>query len=235
MVFGNGGCILQNIGPRNHHLPPTAITGTIFSAIALPGDIENHRIKLVKIRHEVDEFERIMERYFFGLIGADPLIGLIPVVGDIIGGLLILWVVNKATQVRMSFGDRVIIVGLGAADTAIGLTPVIGDVADFFFRAHAWSAERVRAHIDIQLAQIQTTRRHLIATGPVANDHPHLTGLRDALFRGGRTRQDVWIRMAFIGAMFALLLSYCSYQSSLRNDRISACRASGGWFCEWRG
>jgi hypothetical protein len=58
--------------------------------------------------------------------------------------------------------------------------------------------------------------------------------LRDALFRGGKTKQDVWIRFGLIGAVCAGLLAYCSHQADLRHERILACEARGEWFCSMK-
>jgi hypothetical protein len=211
---------------------PAVLYGQILSASdGVPADIVAHRVKLVATRASVAEFGRVMDGMVFGMVGADGIISLIPVVGDIFSGLLIFWLVVKAGQVRMPLGDRLVIVGLGALDTAIGMTPVVGDIADFFFRAHGWSAKRVEAHIDMQLQQIDTV-------GPLPNDHPHMHQLRDALFRGGKTKQEVWRRIAIIAAACVALLGYCDYRADQaaqrRHENIVACQNSGGWFCELR-
>jgi hypothetical protein len=190
-------------------------------------DIATHRARLLATRQEVETFGRTMDGMVFGYIGADAVVSLVPVVGDIFCGLMILWLVAKAGQVRMSLGERFIIIGLGTIDTAIGMMPVIGDVADAFFRAHGWSAKRVEAHIDMQLAQIE-------AAGELPEGHPQLTHLRDALFRGGKTQQDVWVRLGLIVAGCLAVLGYCSYQEQLRHERILACEERGGWFCSMR-
>ena len=168
-----------------------------------------------------------MDGYLFGAIGVDGVVSLIPVVGDVACGLMTFWLVGKAGQVRMPWGDRLVMVGMGALDTAMGLFPGVGDIADLFFRSHLWSARRVEAHIAMQLAQIE-------AAGPLPEQHPRTEHLRDALFRGGKTRQAVWLRLAIVGAACLGLLGYCSYQERLRHERILACEQGGGWFCSWR-
>jgi hypothetical protein len=198
-----------------------------FYADDMPADIQAHRVKLLATRNDVTQFGRYMDGYLFGVVGADAIVSLVPVIGDVFCGLMMFWLLGKAGQVRMPWGERLVIIGLGVLDTVIGMVPVVGDIADFFFRAHGWSAARVNAHIEMQLQQIE-------AVGPLPTDHPHMHHLRDALFRGGKTKQDVWIRFGIIGAVCAGLLAYCSHQADLRHERILACEARGEWFCSMK-
>jgi hypothetical protein len=73
-------------------------------------------------------------------VGVDPLLGLIPVVGDAISMLLSLYIVYLGWKV----GARRRIVALMllnvAMDFVLGLMPVAGDVADAVFRANLRNA-----------------------------------------------------------------------------------------------
>lgn len=215
----------KNVEPREWSDPHMPVSP------GLPADIAAHRVKLTAVQDSVVGFGRYMDGYLFGVVGIDGVVGLVPVVGDVFGGLMTFWLVAKAGQVRMPMGDRIVMVGLGAVDIAIGLVPVAGDVADFFFRSHGWSARRLQTHIDMQLRQID-------AVASLPGDHPRMEHLRDALFRGGKTKQDVWRRVAVIGAVCVSLLGYCSYQANLeaqmRQERIVTCERGGGWFCGLR-
>ena len=197
----------------------------------LPADIAAHRVKLAATHSSVSELGRYMDGYFFGVVGADGFVSLVPVVGDIFGGIMTFWLVVKATQVRMPLPERAIMVGLGVLDTAIGMMPGVGDVADFFFRSHGWSARRVQAHIEMQLRQID-------ALGALPDDDPRVERLRDTLFRGGKTKQQVWQRWSLLAAACAITLAYCSYEADRaaqrQHERVMACEARGGWFCGWR-
>jgi hypothetical protein len=68
-------------------------------------------------------FARWMDRY-----GLDPLIGLIPGIGDVLGAALGLYIVSIA--VRRGMSTPVII------RMFVGVLPVIGDIADFFYKAN---------------------------------------------------------------------------------------------------
>lgn len=205
-----------------------------MGAHSLPSDIEAYLVKLQIVFRELNEHEKMMDGYFFGYVGADGFISLIPVIGDVISGLITFSVLSKASQVKMPLGGKMLIIGIGTVDVAIGMVPGIGDIADFFFRAHAWNVRQVQSHIEMQITQIETVRRQIVPLGSIANDHPSLSQLRDELFRGGKTKIQSWIRLAAIIALFAGMLSYCHYQETLRQERISICEAKGGWFCSWR-
>lgn len=69
-------------------------------------------------------------------IGLDGFIGLIPGVGDFIGGLLSSVIIYKANQLgapRMILGRMIINMII---DTVIGAIPVLGDVFDFVWKAN---------------------------------------------------------------------------------------------------
>jgi hypothetical protein len=201
----------------------------------LPLDIENHERKLRDAQTNVEKFATIMDKYFFGLVGFDPIIGLVPWVGDVISGLLCIWLLIQASRVNMPASERMTILGLAVVDTLIGFIPVIGDAADFFFKAHLWSAGRVNTHIEGHRALIDQARaRAALSTSPLAHDHPDMVALRDVLFRGGKTQQQVWMRSMMIIGLIGSLLAYCSFDDFLKHQRISACEARGGWFCSWR-
>ena len=79
-------------------------------------------------------------------VGLDPLVGLIPVVGDVIGALAGSWVIAEAAR----FGiPRVVlarmIVNL-VVDLALGMIPFLGIVLDVVSRSNAANLELFRRH-----------------------------------------------------------------------------------------
>lgn len=75
-------------------------------------------------------------------IGLDPLISLIPELGDggssIVSGIYLLMEAKKA---GLGAGAYLKIIGLQAADFAVGAIPILGDAADYFFKANKWSGK----------------------------------------------------------------------------------------------
>jgi hypothetical protein len=74
-------------------------------------------------------------------IGLDPLISLIPELGDagssIVSGVYLLYEAKKAGLGATSYLK---IIGLQVADFFAGAIPVVGDIADYFFKANKWSS-----------------------------------------------------------------------------------------------
>lgn len=69
-------------------------------------------------------------RFRFGL---DPILGLIPGVGDVISALLSTWIVAGALRHRVPLRKIVRMVFNVVADMLIGEIPIIGDLFDFAF------------------------------------------------------------------------------------------------------
>lgn len=68
--------------------------------------------------------------------GLDPLIGLVPVVGDLIPAAIGLYLVFEARELGASRWLRAKMVGNLLLDLLVGAVPVLGDFFDFMFRAH---------------------------------------------------------------------------------------------------
>ncbi|MFT4524311.1 MAG: hypothetical protein ACI85F_000452 [Bacteroidia bacterium] len=102
----------------------------IGSGVPAPKDIEFAK-RLVWIMDEWIRIPIINKR-----VGLDPIIGLIPVVGDVITGLISLFIV--ASLVRHGAPAKLILRMLFNVliDVVIGGIPVVGDIWDFFFQSN---------------------------------------------------------------------------------------------------
>jgi len=79
-------------------------------------------------------------------IGLDGLIGLVPGVGDALGGVLAMWPIAFALRRGVSravIGRMLVNWGL---DVVLGLVPLAGDVFDIFFRATSRNVALLEAH-----------------------------------------------------------------------------------------
>lgn len=83
--------------------------------------------------------------------GLDPIIGLIPGFGDLVGAGLSLYVVIEAA--RLGAPRRLLARMLGNAllEAVIGVIPIIGDLFDFYWKANSRNRQLLEAHIDDQL------------------------------------------------------------------------------------
>jgi hypothetical protein len=78
-------------------------------------------------------------------IGIDPIIGLVPGIGDVIASTLSVWLVYDAA--RLGIAKRVLarMVGNVMIEAAIGAIPVIGDFIDAAWKANARNMRLVEA------------------------------------------------------------------------------------------
>lgn len=105
------------------------------------------------IRARVEALELILERSFRipGVnvpIGLDALVGLVPVLGDIVTTALGAYIVWEARNLGLSKWHLTRMGANVAFDTAIGLIPVVGDAADFMFRSNSRNLRIIKKHLD---------------------------------------------------------------------------------------
>ncbi|MEY9150996.1 MULTISPECIES: DUF4112 domain-containing protein [Bradyrhizobium] len=82
--------------------------------------------------------------------GIDGLIGLIPVVGDIITTAISLWLVREARLLGAPWHITARMLANVAVDGVIGMVPVAGDAFDVMFRANIRNVRMLRRWLDKQ-------------------------------------------------------------------------------------
>jgi len=82
--------------------------------------------------------------------GIDGIIGLIPVVGDIIATALSLWVVREARALGAPWHITARMLGNVAIQGVVGAVPVAGDAFDVLFRANMRNARLLRRWFERQ-------------------------------------------------------------------------------------
>jgi hypothetical protein len=118
----------------------------------MPVDAQRHEQALKRL----DRFSRLTDsRFRIPLtsirFGIDPLLGLVPVLGDLIGLLLSLHVLVEAVRLdaprrllgRMLFNALI--------EFVVGLLPVIGDAFDIYWKANTRNTALLRGYIHSQL------------------------------------------------------------------------------------
>jgi hypothetical protein len=81
-------------------------------------------------------------------IGVDAVLGLIPGIGDVIGGVLSTWIVVGALRHRVPAGVIVRMVLNIVVDLLFGAVPVAGDVFDFLFEENMRNMRLLERHRD---------------------------------------------------------------------------------------
>ncbi len=105
------------------------------------------------IRARVEALELLLERSFRipGInvpIGLDALIGLVPVLGDVVTTAMGAYIVWEARNLGLSKWQLTRMGANVAFDTVIGLIPVVGDAADFVFRSNSRNLRIIKKHLD---------------------------------------------------------------------------------------
>ena len=80
--------------------------------------------------------------------GIDGLIGLIPVVGDIITTAISLWLVREARALGAPWHITARMLANVAVDGVVGLVPVAGDAFDVMFRANMRNVRMLKRWLD---------------------------------------------------------------------------------------
>lgn len=84
-------------------------------------------------------------------IGFEPIIGLVPVLGDFAGLIMSGYVLVEAHRAGASTRVKGQMVRNMAIDFFGGLVPVIGDAFDFAFKANARNAQLLRDYLETEL------------------------------------------------------------------------------------
>ncbi len=82
--------------------------------------------------------------------GIDGLIGLIPVIGDIITTAISLWLVREARSLGAPWYVTARMLGNVALDGVVGMVPFAGDAFDVMFRANIRNVRLLRRWLDKQ-------------------------------------------------------------------------------------
>jgi hypothetical protein len=82
--------------------------------------------------------------------GIDGLIGLIPVIGDIITTAISLWLVREARALGAPWHLTMRMLGNVALDGVVGIVPLVGDAFDVMFRANIRNVKLLRRWMEKQ-------------------------------------------------------------------------------------
>jgi hypothetical protein len=105
------------------------------------------------VRARVVAMEKLLERSFTipGVnmpVGLDALIGLVPVLGEIVTTAMGAYIIWEARNLGLSKWNLARMGANVLFDTAIGAIPLIGDAADLVFRSNTKNLKIILKHID---------------------------------------------------------------------------------------
>lgn len=107
----------------------------------------------LSVRRRLEAVEGVLERMFVvpGInrpVGLDSIVGLVPVVGDIITASMGAWLVWEARNLGMSKWHLARMAGNVGVDTLIGAIPLVGDIFDFAFRSNTRNLRILKKWLD---------------------------------------------------------------------------------------
>ncbi|TDT37075.1 uncharacterized protein DUF4112 [Halospina denitrificans] len=125
---------------------------------AISTDREHYRATLERLRR----FARLTDSRFripFTSIrfGVGPILGVIPVVGDLAGLALSGYVILEARRVQAPGLLQLRMLGNGVVDALGGVIPFVGDVFDVWFKANDRNVELLTRYLEQQLAPPPST------------------------------------------------------------------------------
>lgn len=120
------------------------------------------------VRRRLEAVEKMLEGLFVvpGInrrVGLDSILGLIPVVGDVVTASMGAWLVWEARNLGMSKFQLARMAGNVGVDTAIGAIPLVGDLFDFAFRSNSRNLRILKKHLDKHHPETQLIEGEVIA------------------------------------------------------------------------
>ena len=105
------------------------------------------------VRQRVEALEQLLERSFHipGTkvpVGLDSIVGLIPVVGDLITAAMGAYIVWEGRNLGMSKFQLARMTANVGIDTALGAIPFVGDAFDFIWRSNSKNLRIIKRHLD---------------------------------------------------------------------------------------
>ena len=123
---------------------------------------------VASVRRRIEAMEVLLERAFTlpgtsRRIGLDSIVGLVPVLGDVITAAMGAWLVWEAKNLGMSRFHIARMTGNVAFDTVIGFVPFLGDAADFLFRSNTRNLRIVKRWLDKHHSETRTIEGEVVA------------------------------------------------------------------------
>lgn len=105
------------------------------------------------VRARVEAMEQLLERSFHipGTkvpVGLDSIVGLVPVLGDIVTAVMGAYMVWEARNLGMSKWHLMRMTANVGIDTALGAIPLVGDAFDFIWRSNSKNLRIIKKHLD---------------------------------------------------------------------------------------
>ncbi|MEL6682637.1 MAG: DUF4112 domain-containing protein [Pseudomonadota bacterium] len=91
-------------------------------------------------------------------VGLDNVVGLIPVVGDVLTAFPGLWMISRAHKLGASPGTLAYMTLNTALDTGLGMIPVLGDIFDMLYCANIRNYNALERNLNKKAAHAKPVR-----------------------------------------------------------------------------
>jgi hypothetical protein len=129
--------------------------------------------------------------------GIDPLLGLIPGLGDIAGALFAMWSVLLARKLGAPRIIQVQMLTNIALDMVGGAVPIVGDLFDMAFKAHARNRQLLDDWLETPDAAVQTAHKQIVRK-------PVLLLVAIAIFGLAAAAVTLWLAVLAFGWLMSL-------------------------------
>ena len=150
------------VAPFELHLG-SLVTSCMNSRIRPDIEATDTRDRIRRLRSLANLFDNALPLPGGFRVGLDPIIGLIPGVGDVIGAIVAVFILTEATNIGVPRSIVWRMIGNILLDSVVGSIPFLGDLFDFAFKANSRNVDLLeRYRFDPQGTQ-QSSRRFLTA------------------------------------------------------------------------
>lgn len=116
-------------------------------------DLPGFGTDALSVRRRVEAMEALLEGLFVipgtnRRVGLDSLVGLVPVLGDIVTAAMGAWIVWEGKNLGMSKWHLTRMAANVGIDTLLGAVPFVGDAFDFFFKSNTKNLKIIKRHLD---------------------------------------------------------------------------------------
>ena len=120
------------------------------------------------VRRRLEAMELLLERAFTVpgtnmRVGLDAIIGLVPVLGDLVTTAMGAWMVWEARNLGMSKFHLARMAGNVGVDTVVGAIPLVGDLFDFAFRLNTRNLKILKRWLDKHHPETMVVEGEIVA------------------------------------------------------------------------
>lgn len=167
--------------PLNLPDPPSAATQRMLARFRALADLFDNRFRVPGTKWR---------------FGIDPLLGLVPGLGDVVGAAFAIWSVILARRLGAPGIIQTQMLANIAIDMLGGAVPIVGDLFDLAFKAHARNRKLLDAWLEGPDAAVRDTQRTLVRKPLVLLAVVVLLGSLAAVF-------TIWLAVKALGWLMA--------------------------------